>query len=100
MFYYLLSVWKRNGEKSFSQCCSTSDDFDDLLYNMTLYRIADDEIYVISRCEDGNEKYQCGNVSCNWYFDKTRLQIVVENSIDKTIRKAIDIILEEQRKYK
>ena len=79
MTYYLLTVWKRNGEKSYSQCCSTSTEFDDLLYNMTLYRIKEDEMYVIDMYKDGSERLQGGNVVASWYYDHNRKQIVDED---------------------
>ena len=97
MRYYLLSVWKRNGERSYSQCCSTSTNFDDLLYNMTLYSIEDDEMYVICMCENGNELNQKGVVFCDWYYNKEREQIEVAHCYArKNIINSINKVLEEQ----
>lgn len=93
MRYYLLSVWKKDGKNSYSQCCSTSQTFDDLLHNMTLYTIGEDEMYVISLIENGNENNQGGNVACTWYYDETRTEIIVDNKVNKTIINAIDNII-------
>ena len=79
MIYYLLTVWKRNGEKSYSLCCHTSTKFDDLLYNMTLCKIKEDEMYVIDMYKNGNEKNQGGNVVASWYYDHNRNQIIEED---------------------
>ena len=93
MRYYLLSVWKKNGENSYSQCCSTSQNFGDLLHNMTLYTIEEDEMYVISLIENGSENNQGGNVNCIWYYNETRTEITVDNKVNKTVINAIDNIL-------
>ena len=95
MRYYLLSVWKKNGKNSYSQCCSTSTEFNDLLYNMTLYIIEEDEMYVISLIENGNENNQGGNVNCTWYYDEKRNEITVDNKVNKIITNAIDNILSQ-----
>ena len=93
MKYYLLSVWKKNGENSCSLCCSTSKDIDDLLCNMTLYIIQEDEMYVISQIENGDENNQGGNVSCSWYYDETRTKITVNDKVNEIVAYAIDNIL-------
>ena len=79
MTYYLLTVWKRSGEKSNSLCCYSSTNFDDSLYNMTLCKIKEDEMYVIDMYKNGNENYQGGNVVASWYYDYKRKQIIEED---------------------
>lgn len=70
--YYTLTVWKQDGGRSGSQCCSTSEELSDLLENMKLYLIGDDERYVICRHEMGDELYQGGRVVECFVYDNCR----------------------------
>lgn len=93
MKYFLLSVWKENGDKSYSLCCSTSDKQNDLLHNMGLYKINDDEIYVMALCENGTEKYQGGIVSRIQCYNHNRQVIDVNNLVQETIINALNEVL-------
>lgn len=73
--YYRLSVWNKETAKpsKTSLCCSTSDDFTDLVYNMSLYTIKDDEIYIIDLIEPNMEGKEIEVAS--WYYNNKREQI-------------------------
>jgi len=94
MRYFLLSVWKKDGQHSYSTCCSTSKHFLDLINNMRLYKIQDDEMFVISQCENGTEKKQKGNVVWNRFYDRRYFKYCPSVRINDTIMFLLNSILQ------
>lgn len=92
MTYYLLTTWKKNGEKGSNIDWSISSNFDDLLHDMSLYTIKEDEMYVIDQFNHGNGKFRGAVVVASWYYDHNRNQMVEEDE-DSFYK---DLLMEQQ----
>lgn len=95
MNYYMFSVWKKNGKRIHSQCCSTSERKADL-DNARLCRIRDDEMYVISQIESGHPEFGGGEVSISWFYDNHHAKFRPEDDVIWKINAAISKTLEKQ----
>lgn len=79
MTYYLLTTWKKNGEKGGNLEWSISTNFNDLLHDMTLFAIEENEMYVIDQFSHCNGERRGAIVVASWYYDHNRNQIVEED---------------------
>lgn len=97
MNYYLLSFWKTNGQKGYSQYNATSSNTDNLQQYAKAQQLEEDDMYSISLCKNGTRDATEGEVVRSIFFDNTHRNIGIPESVSKKVNSSINKSLQKTK---